>query len=399
MDWEFCISFSLNVTSILMSIVGILLTVIVFDQKGWLRRFSVCFFSLVLIEQASSLTLLIAEQTRNSDLCYQMYFIYLIISLIMPVLPAAAVVYGAKESFTKSRFFKIVIALSCISIVSAVAIHFYSGLITFVADGHTENNLINILRVLTLSAYLFILIVAFKKKTDFPKWFVPVLAAYGFFSVLPVMIAAEILIIKYLADNYYQQLKENSKQKVSLAVLQMRPHFIYNTMTSIYCLIEQDPEKAQQVTLDFTNYLRKNFTMIAQEDTIPFTEELEHTKAYLAVEQVRFEDKLSVMFDTQFTAFRLPALTLQPIVENAVKHGVDPELEPVQIAIRTRNTENGAIITVEDNGPGFEISEDDNPHIALSNIREKLRLLCGGSLTIQSGKEKGTVVTIIIPNK
>ena len=90
----------------------------------------------------------------------------------------------------------------------------------------------------------------------------------------------------------------------------MRPHFIYNTMTSIYYLCEQDPKTAQQVTLDFTNYLRKNFSAIAKDGTIPFTEELEHTRAYLAVEQIRFEGEMFVEFDTPHTAFKLPPLTL-----------------------------------------------------------------------------------------
>ena len=72
-------------------------------------------------------------------------------------------------------------------------------------------------------------------------------------------------------------------------VLQMRPHFIFNTMMSIYSLCNQDPQKARQVTMDFTNYLRKNFNAVASDSTIPFSAELEHTRAYLAVEQVRLK--------------------------------------------------------------------------------------------------------------
>lgn len=86
----------------------------------------------------------------------------------------------------------------------------------------------------------------------------------------------------------------------------MRPHFIYNTMMSIYYLCTQDSKKAQQVTLDFTAYLRRNFTAIASEDTVPFSDELEHTRAYLAVEQVQFVDSLLVEYDTLHTEFRLP---------------------------------------------------------------------------------------------
>ena len=200
-----------------------------------------------------------------------------------------------------------------------------------------------------------------------------------------------------LIEYYVRQQTEISRQRANIAVLQMRPHFIYNTMTSIYYLCNQDPEKAKQVTLDFTTYLRKNFTAIASEDTIPFSEELEHTRAYLAVEQAQFEDILTVDYDTPHTHFRIPPLTLQPIVENAVKYGCDPDSEPLHIVIRTRSTDSGSEITVEDNGPGYEDADDNKPHIALANIRQRLELMCGGTMNISKRESNGTIVQIIIP--
>ena len=194
-----------------------------------------------------------------------------------------------------------------------------------------------------------------------------------------------------------QQL-EIANQRANIMVLQMRPHFIYNTMTSIYCLCSQDPEKAQQVVMDFTNYLRKNFTAIASDAPIPFTSELEHTRAYLAVEQVQYAESLFVEYDTPHTFFRVPPLTLQPIVENAVKHGRDPYAGPLRISIRTRKTATGSAVTVSDNGPGFHPADDDEPHIALNNIRQRLEIMCGGSLTITPGEGGGTVVTVTIPD-
>ena len=194
-----------------------------------------------------------------------------------------------------------------------------------------------------------------------------------------------------------QQL-EIANQRANIMVLQMRPHFIYNTMTSIYCLCSQDPEKAQQVVRDFTDYLRKNFNAIASEAPIPFTSELEHTRAYLAVEQVQYPTSLFVEYDTPHTFFRVPPLTLQPIVENCVKHGRDPYAGPLRIAIRTRKTAIGSEVTVSDNGPGFHPADDDAPHIALNNIRQRLEIMCGGSLTIMPGDGRGTVVTVTIPD-
>ena len=192
--------------------------------------------------------------------------------------------------------------------------------------------------------------------------------------------------------------REIAQQRASIMVLQMRPHFIYNTMTSIYCLCSRDTEKAQQVIMDFTTYLRKNFTSVASASPIPFTSELEHTRAYLDVELALFSKSLSVDYDTPHTFFRLPPLTLQPIVENAVKHGRNPDASPLHISIRTRKTESGSEITVLDNGRGFDPDDNSDPGIAIKNIRQRLEMMCGGSLTITPNEGGGTVVTVTIPN-
>ena len=196
-----------------------------------------------------------------------------------------------------------------------------------------------------------------------------------------------------------RQQREIASQRDRIAVLQMRPHFIYNTMMSIYYLCDQDPQLAKQVTLDFTTYLRKNFTAIASEDTIPFSEELEHTRAYLAVEQAQFEDLLFVDYDTPQTQFRVPPLTLQPIVENSVKYGIDPDSEPLHIQIRTRETDSAYEIVVEDNGPGFDSGSNDEPHVALANIEQRLDMMCGGQLSIAPREGGGTVVKVTIPQR
>lgn len=222
--------------------------------------------------------------------------------------------------------------------------------------------------------------------------------AVGFGTTLAAM-SMYLFIMLDQVEKHVRRQEEILRQRTSIAVLQMRPHFIYNTLLSIYYLCEQDVKKAQQVILDFSSYLRQNFTAIGKAEMIPISEELEHTRAYLAVEQVRFADMLFVEFDTPFTRFRIPPLTLQPIVENAVKYGADPELGPLKITVQTRETPNGIEIIVTDTGPGYAPADDSEPHIALENIRERLRLMCGGTLDIRSGAAGGTVVTIKIPDK
>ena len=155
--------------------------------------------------------------------------------------------------------------------------------------------------------------------------------------------------------------------------------------------------EAQRVTLDFNTYLEKNMTALAGDETIPFSEELEHTRAYLNVEQALYDESLFVDYDTPHIAFRLPPLTLQPVVENAVKHGLDPDSEPLRISIQTRDMESGSEIIVSDNGPGFEAIDDSSPHIALANIRQRLESMCGGKMTIMPRDGGGTVVKLMIP--
>ena len=115
------------------------------------------------------------------------------------------------------------------------------------------------------------------------------------------------------------------------------------------------------------------------------------------MEQARFEGQIFFEFDTPVIYFCIPALTLQPIVENAVKHGVGPELDPLYISVITNETENGVEISVIDTGPGFGEIDNDEPHIALNNIRQRLEMMCKGTLTISPREPGGTAVTVFIP--
>ena len=230
----------------------------------------------------------------------------------------------------------------------------------------------------------------------FIHFFIPV---YELISV-GVAICALSMFFIILSDQigqYLRQQREIAHQRATIMVLQMRPHFIYNTMMSIYYLCKQDPDLAQEVTLNFTTYLRKNFTAIASEGLIPFSEELEHTRAYLTVELAQFEERLFVEYDTPHTDFGVPPLTLQPIVENAVKHGMDPDSEPLHILIRSIRTDFGSEIIVANDGTDYEPDDDDEPHVALRNIQQRLEMMCRGQLTIIPRKGGGTVVKVTIP--
>ena len=210
-------------------------------------------------------------------------------------------------------------------------------------------------------------------------------------------LAIFINMITYQVDGYIAQAKENTRKDFEIRVLQMHPHFVYNALVSIYYLVESDPEKAQSAIKSYASYLNQNFRSITKREPIPFEEELAHTRAYLAIEQVRFEDKLNVTFDTPHTDFVLPPLTLQPIVENAVKHGMDPERGFLNVVIRTRAVEDGSEIVVENDGADFDAADEGSGRIGLSNTRERIRGMCGGTLSIEPRDGGGTVVRLWIP--
>ena len=205
------------------------------------------------------------------------------------------------------------------------------------------------------------------------------------------------IILSDQIEQFLRQQRKIASQLDSILALQMRPHFIHNTLMSIYYLCQQNPVEAQRVTLNFNTYLEKNLNALSSDETIPFSEELEHTRAYLNVEQALYGKSLFVDYDMPHTHFRVPPLTLQPIVENAIKHGLDPDSDPIHIFIQTRQTDSGSEIIVSDNGPGFESTDNDRPHIALANIRQRLELMCSGKMTILPREGGGTLVKLTIP--
>ena len=402
----------------MLALLGIFVTIVMPGIDDRTRHFFIPFFSILLLY----VILCVADMFTyyDPDMAQAQriisYFESLLYSLIMPLL-TIYLLRNCGEKLRESKLFRFVFVLWIMSF-TMLQTTLFTNLFYYITDDNkfVRGDLYTLMcapSVLTIVVTLRGLILRrnkFNRRHFFsflacllPLTIVSVLHIYiSVFPLLGVCLTLTILLMFMinlldLIEYYMRQQAEISRQRANIAILQMRPHFIYNTMTSIYYLCDQDPEKAKQVTLDFTTYLRKNFTAIASEDTIPFSEELEHTRAYLAVEMAQFEDILSVDYDTPHTHFRIPPLTLQPIVENAVKYGCDPDSEPLHIVIRTRATDLGSEITVEDNGPGYEDADDNKPHIALANIKERLEMMCGAKMSISKRERGGTVVKIIIP--
>lgn len=190
-----------------------------------------------------------------------------------------------------------------------------------------------------------------------------------------------------------------AEQRIHLMISQIQPHFLYNTLSTIQALCRLDPEMAAEVTETFGRYLRQNLDSLLEPNLIPIKKELEHTKAYSDIEAVRFP-MISVDYRIEEENFKIPALTIQPLVENAVKHGVRGKDDGLVEVITEHEPDNYKLI-IRDNGKGFDSEEmkpkDDRSHIGLLNVKERIESMCGGTMTIESIIGEGTTITIRIP--
>ena len=188
--------------------------------------------------------------------------------------------------------------------------------------------------------------------------------------------------------------------RVSLMISQIRPHFIYNTLGSIEQLCELDPNKAGELVHNFAKYLRGNFGELDNPKPILMSQEMEHVHHYISIENVRFPD-MTFLFEMNSNDFKLPALTVQPIVENAIKHGLMKLSKGGTIKVVSYETSESYCVTVEDDGVGFDtnILLDERKHVGLRNIRERLKAMVNGTLTVESTIGVGTKVLITIPKE
>ncbi len=197
--------------------------------------------------------------------------------------------------------------------------------------------------------------------------------------------------------------KELYEAKVSIMVSQIQPHFMYNALTSIAMLCTIDPERAQEATITFSKYLRGNMDSLKQTKPVPFDHELEHLKKYLYIEKLRFANKLNIEYEIGPTNFKVPQLSIQPLVENAVKHGVGMKKKGGTVKIATRETETAFEVIISDDGVGFDVNaprkEDGRSHVGMENTRTRLKELCGGEVRIESTVGEGTTATVILPKE
>ncbi|MBQ0098898.1 MAG: histidine kinase [Oscillospiraceae bacterium] len=225
---------------------------------------------------------------------------------------------------------------------------------------------------------------------------------------LLLSIAIQFFMFAKATNEHYKEMLEVEKMqaellesRISIMVSQIQPHFLYNALTSIAMLCEKNPKTAKKATIEFADYLRGNMNSLKENNPIPFARELEHLKTYLDLEKMRFGDDLNIEYDIRTTDFSVPALSVQPLVENAVKHGVGMKEDGGTVRITTLEDESTYQIIVEDDGVGFDTTKAQNDtkrqHIGMENCKSRIKTMCNGEVVIESTVGVGTVSKIIIP--
>lgn len=189
-----------------------------------------------------------------------------------------------------------------------------------------------------------------------------------------------------------------TKNKLSLLRTQMHPHFIINALSIIRSLVKRDTPRAVESIDNFADYLKVHIQAIQTDEMIDFEQELRHVNAYLLLVQADRSRSIEMKYELETTDFCLPPLSLEPIIENAVKYGTGNDNGVISIS--TRKTENAVQILVADNGTGDpeQKQKPDSTGIGISNTRQRLAMQCGGTLTTQQTNE-GMFVTITIPQE
>ena len=244
--------------------------------------------------------------------------------------------------------------------------------------------------------------------TKFAVWKGGVASQYIFIALFSV---AVIMVLKFIPNNINAATKakelemekivlnaELAESRISTMMSQIRPHFIYNTLGSIEQLCELDPKKAGDLVHDFAKYLRGNFGELDNPKPILMSQEMDHVHHYVSIENVRFPD-MTFSFEMNSEDFYIPALTIQPIVENAIKHGLMKLQKGGTIRVISYETETDYCVSVVDDGVGFDTSLllDERKHVGLRNIRERLKAMVNGTIEIESTVGVGTKVIIKIP--
>lgn len=219
--------------------------------------------------------------------------------------------------------------------------------------------------------------------------------------LLNLIRVVKVVPMDYRKARQTEKLKsELADSRISIMLSQIKPHFLYNVLNIIYYLCEKDTKTAQKAIVDFSSYLRGNMDALTKTYPVPFSSELEHIRKYVYLEKMRFDDTLEVIYDIQTENFLIPSLTVQPLVENAIKHGICQLENGGTVKISSRECEDYFEVEIRDNGVGFDMNEiknDGKNHVGIENVKNRLWKMSKAVLEITSQKNMGTTAIIKIP--
>ena len=231
-------------------------------------------------------------------------------------------------------------------------------------------------------------------------------------TLMPLMVALSLVVIQVFVQGaremyFRQQMVEMSKMRTDLLMSRMKPHFIYNVLNTIYALCDSSVEEAKRAISLFANYLRTSLVDLDSHKLISFEEELSHVENYLEIEKIRFGDKLIIEKDIKTTNFQVPPLSIQAIVENAVRHGIEKKVEGGTLTIASCEDTENVTVTISDTGAGFDDTEKlqsekkntKRKHVGMYSSSYRIEKLCSGTVSYVSKKDEGTTATITIPRK
>ena len=416
-NWTTLVNFAMAMVGMVLTSLGLVMAIICRPIERRTRGYFIANFANLLICTSAMAVDYYASIYHHVALIKPLIFIESLTSSLLMLMLTAYMLRLCGESWRKNPLFIAVVVLWAVYFVLLVYTQFTTVIYSVSADGvYSRGPLYPMLLVPPAAIMLLKLIGLFcrRKKMSAKQRqamfiymaapLVGIILQMFFYGLLLVAFGAIIgaymmfvFILSEQTDRAIRQVRENAEKEFGLKVLQMRPHFIYNVMTSIYYLVDTDPQAAKDAIRNFSKYLHQNFSAVVKTEKVPFEEELAHTQAYLAIEKTRFGDRLEISYDTPDTIFSIPPLTLEPIVENAVKHGMNPDCDPLHILIRTQAVEDGHEITVINDGAELKLSETNPDGVSLKNVRERLEMMCGGTLHIMPRDGGGAIVTLWIP--
>lgn len=222
---------------------------------------------------------------------------------------------------------------------------------------------------------------------------------------LATLVSLLVLYTNFFSEQnqrFSQQEMELQNARAALVLSQIQPHFLFNSMAVVMDLCDTNPQEAKAALQELSDYLHYKITAMSNAHLVTVAEDMEFLQNYLKLEKRRYGSRLTVEYDIGADDFLVPLLTLQPLVENAIRHGISKRPEGGTVRITTRKLEDADLILVEDNGVGFDIAKEPDSsreHIGLHSVKTRLAALCGGTLTVRSTLGQGTAVEIIIKKK